>query len=237
VARALGASVSDVAVIAGGAALAFAAVLFVYDHLATRVVRGLRPALRRRFADAPIDALFVSLSPGDRPRIYEGLLDWDLGLLTIERDRLRFRGEQVTLELPRGTVRVVELGAAAPNWIRAPRAIVRWRGPNGDETVALRVASCRRVSAIRSTSRDLASRLNVWRDTSPSAGPVGPPGIGPVTARTPREAAAPRDLALLVLLLGTFAAGASFLLGFDLWRGLDVFAAALSGVMAIRWPA
>ncbi|TMQ72255.1 MAG: hypothetical protein E6K80_03250 [Candidatus Eisenbacteria bacterium] len=236
-ARALGASVSDVVVIAGGAALAFAAVLFVYDHLATRVVRGLRPALRRRFADAPPDALFVSLSPGDRPRIYEGLLDWDLGLLTIERDRLRFRGEQVTLELPRGTVRVVELGAAAPNWIRAPRAIVRWRGPNGDETVALRVASCRRVSAIRSTSRDLASRLNVWRDTSPSAGLVGPPGIGPVTARTPREAAAPRDLSLLVLLLGTFAAGASFLLGFDLWRGLDVFAAALIGMMAIRWPA
>lgn len=223
--------------IVAGAGMACAAVLFVYDQVATRVVRRLQPALRRRFAAAPGDALFVALSPGHRPRIYEGLLDWDLGFLTIERDRLRFQGEQITLELPRGTVRVVELGAAAPSWIRAPRAIVRWRGPNGDETVALRIASCRRVSSIRSTSRDLAARLNMWRDTSPSPGLVGPPGIGPVTARTPAEAAAPRDLSLLVILLGTLAAGASFVLGFDLWRGLDLFAAAFLGVIAVRWPA
>jgi len=104
------------------------------------------------------------------------------------------------------------------------------------------VADSRTVSAIGPASRALASLLRGWRERaestpSSSSDATAFPALGSVTARTPAEAAAPRDLPLLIVLIGTLAAAASFTLGFDFWLGLDVFAAALIGVIAMRWPA
>ena len=45
-----------------------------------------------------------------------------------------------------------------------------------------------------------------------------------------------RDLIVLVALLALMSAAASFALGLDFWLGLDLFAAALIGVIAVRWP-
>ena len=239
----------------------------MHDRLGARVVSRLEPALRRRLAEQASDktsdaAIFVALSPGDRARVYEGFLDWDIGLLAIGPDQLHYRGEQIALGLSRMAVRAIEVGAVAPGWIRAPRVIVRWLGPTGEEALTLRAADARSVSEIGPASRALAARLSAWRGggevaeggravasavrpsdiRDPMATDVGntraaSPGIGPVTASTLAEASAPRDLPMLVALLGTFSAGASFMLGLDFWLGLDVFAAALIGVMAMRWPA
>jgi len=52
----------------------------------------------------------------------------------------------------------------------------------------------------------------------------------------PAAAAAPRDLPALAFMIATLSAAASFTLGLDLWLGADVFAAALTGVIALRWP-
>ena len=230
-------------VIVAGAALALLAILFLQDHLAARVVSRLEPKLRQRLAERSGDPLgemerFVALSPGDRARVYEGFFDWDIGLLAIGPDEIRYRGEQVTLRLPRTAVRAVEVGASGPTWIKAPRVIVRWLGPSGEEAISLRAADCRTVSAIAPASRALAEQLERWRQVSAATPGHGtaPAGVGPVTARTPRDAAAPRDLPLVLVLLGTISAAASFALGFDYWHGLDVFAAALIGIMAMRWP-
>src|SRR5262249_14412539 len=149
-----------------GAGLAFLVMLVVHDSLAARVVSGLEPALRRRLAGQAGDDVprFVALSPGDHARVYEGFLDWDIGLLAIDPDGLRYRGEQATLQIPRAAVRAIELGAAAQGWIRAPRVIVRWLGPSGEAAISLRAAECRTVSGIGPASRKLASLLETWRN-------------------------------------------------------------------------
>jgi len=221
-----------------GAGLALLALLFAQNQLAARVVSRLEPAMRRRVGASAQTERFVALSPGDRPRVYEGFLDWDLGLLTIGPDELRYRGEQIGLELSRAEIRAIEVGAAAPTWLRAPRVILRWSGPAGEEAVTLRAADCQTVSAIGAASRELAAALEHWRQEPPSVSSIrdAPPGVGPVTARTLAEASAPRDLPLVLTLLGFLSAGAAFVLGLDLWLGLDVFAAALLGILAMRWP-
>jgi hypothetical protein len=212
-----------------------------HDWMAARPVARLEAAVRRKRGDtAGSDAIFVALSPGDRARVYEGFLDWDLGLLSIDADRLRYRGEQVALELPRPAVRSIEVGAAMPSWIPAPRVIVRWMAPAGEAALTLRPAGATRVGAIGPASRALAARLRAWHGAGDVAGEVvgaSPPAIGPVTSLRPAEAAAPRDLPLLAGMIGVLAAGASFLLGLGFALGLDVFAAALLGMVAVRWPA
>jgi hypothetical protein len=238
----LGLEVPHPLAIVAGAGLALGAMVLVHDRMGARVVSRLEKPVRRRCAESggePDDpaARFVALSPGDRARVYEGFHDWDLGLLTLEPERLRYRGEGARLDLPRAAVRAIELGAVTPGWIRAPRVVVRWLGPSGEEAVALRAAGCRTVGSIASASRALAARLEVWRGAGPASAPPGPAGIGPVTGRSPAEAAAPRDLPVLVVLLAILSAAATFVVGFDFGRGIDVFASAFAGVMALRWPA
>jgi Zn-dependent protease with chaperone function len=240
--RALGFVPPHAAAILAGAVIGAGAVVLVHDWLAARPVAMLEAALRRRLGDRTGDAVsFVALSPGDRARVYEGFLDWDLGLLSLEPDRLSYRGEQIALELPRQSVSAIEVGAETPGWIRVPRAIVRWSTPAGEEALTLRLADARRVSAIGPASRALVARLRQWREAGGAVGQhdVGgsPPAMGPVTSRTPADAAALRDLPALVVLIGILSAGAAFLLGFDLWRGIDVFAAGLLALLAVRWPA
>jgi hypothetical protein len=174
---------------------------------------------------------------------------WDLGLLAIEPDMLRYRGEQASLDLPRPAVRAIEIGAGTPSWIRAPRVIVRWSTAGGEEALTLRLAGSRRVSAIGPASRALAAQLREWlgRPGAAADREVGteevaarhgsPPGIGPVTSSTPAEAAALRDLPALLVVVGLLSAGASLLFGLDPGRGLDVFVAALLAQLAARWPA
>lgn len=258
-ARALGLEVPPAVAYVTGAVLSLAGVLLVFDNLGARIVSRLEKALRGRLAGSsgettaeamsPQGDLFVALSPGDRARVYEGFLDWDLGLLTIGPHRLHYRGEQITFDLPRSSVRAIEIGAASPAWIRAPRVIVRWQGPAGEEALTLRAARSTRVSAIGRASRALAERLRAWRegalgqgaDSSGQSAAGEPrevaPSMGPVTAITPAEASAPRDLPLVIVLLATLSAAAAFVLALDFWHGLEVFAAALAGLLAMRWPA
>jgi Zn-dependent protease with chaperone function len=236
--RAFGVATPHALAILGGALLAFLAVLAAQDQIAARPVSRLEPALRQRIAESSgTEARFVAMSPGDRPRVYEGFLDWDLGVLTLTPERLHYRGEQITLDLPRDAVSQIEVGAVAPGWIPAPRVIVRWQGPEGETAWTLRAADARRVSAIGPATLGLAARLRSWRGPAPPTPMTGPPAIGPVTAITLAQATAPRDLPVLLVLLGTFSAAASYLLGLDFWLGVDVLAAALIGLMVMRWPA
>src|SRR5262249_35614610 len=157
-ARSLGLPLPHAAVVLVGAGLAPSAVLLIQDAAASRGVSRLETKLRQRWPDAAEAARFVALSPGDRARIYEGFLDWDIGLLAVADDELLYRGEQVTLRLPRSAVRAIEVGAAAPTWLRAPRVIVRWSGPAGEEALSVRAADCRTVRAIGRASRALAEQ-------------------------------------------------------------------------------
>jgi Zn-dependent protease with chaperone function len=250
-ARASGVALPHPVVIVTGAVLALAAMLFAQDQLAARVVSRLEPLVRSRLAKPLADSgrddeSFVALAPDDRARIYEGFLDWDLGLLSIEANRIRYRGEQSSWELERGAIRSIELGAAGPSWIPAPRVVLRWLGPEGERALALRPGDCRTVRAIAPAARALASRLESWRsgaatearsERAPDAASLTPAAIGAVTSRAPAEAAAPRDLPLLVTILGTLTAAGCIVLGLDFWRGVDVVVAALVAVMALRWPA
>jgi len=231
------------AVIPGGSVLALLAILVVYDRFAARIVSGLEPAIRRRFAAGESDShdgfeQFVVLSPGDRAHVYEGFLDWDIGLLAILPDHLRYRGEQITLQLPRTAIHSIEIGAVAPGWIRTQRVIVRWTVPTGEESIMLRAADCRTVSGIAPGSQALASRLKSWRGDPAARGSCnGPSGIGPVTGLTAAQAAGLRALPATAFVLGVLSAAASIALGLGPLLGLESFVAAFIGVIAMRWPA
>src|SRR5262249_8594406 len=82
IAIALGWSPPHAIAIVCGFVLGLAATLLTLDRLAARPVGRLEAPLRARFGEEAGSAdWFVALSPGDRPRIYECFLDWDLGLL------------------------------------------------------------------------------------------------------------------------------------------------------------
>ncbi|HET9328734.1 MAG TPA: M48 family metalloprotease [Candidatus Eisenbacteria bacterium] len=248
VAMAFGETVPPALVILAGTVLAFGAMLLIHDRFAARIVADLEAPLRRRLAEppgstttGPAQEIFVALSPGDRPRIYEGFLDWDLGLLTIDPNALHYRGEQIALKLPRQAVRAIEVGNIAPGWIPAPRVVVRWMGPHGEESLSLRDASPRTVSGIGPSSRDLAAKLAAWHRAVEVPGahddPADAPTIGSVTGRTLAEVFSAHDLPVLVAFLAVLASAFSFTFGFDFWLGAQLFAAAFIGVLALRWPA
>ncbi len=235
--------------IALAAAAAFALALGVFDLLAARGVAGLRRSLAPRLAAEGIDVAggrFVTLAPSARVRIYEGHTDWDAGFLFVRGDRLCYVGEETRFTLRRDEVIAVRLGARAPGWVGAPRVVLDWRGG----AISLRPADVTRVSAGREASWRLLGVLGAWLDglaedrasaPCPSLDALGHPDLLEVTSNTPREAAHPRTLAPMLVVLALVVALACGLVGLPFGvTGTPGFAeawlAASLAVVAFRLP-
>lgn len=109
--------------------------------------------------------VFVGLSPGPVPRLYEANYSWDVGLLFLAGDRLCFWGEQIRFALQQNQVSAVSLGPGIRGWLKAPSIYITSRNAtNGsDEVFSLRTANERSVLQMGRTSRELAARIEAWR--------------------------------------------------------------------------
>ncbi len=109
--------------------------------------------------------VFVGLSPGAVPRLYETNYSWDVGFLFLAGDRLCYWGEEIRFALRRDEVSFVEVGPGIQGWLRAPRLYIGSRtDANGNEEVfSLSVANTHSVLQMSRTNRELAARIEAWR--------------------------------------------------------------------------
>jgi Zn-dependent protease with chaperone function len=234
------------------AVLAFLALLLFHERLAVAVIAALETQVRRRETadDSGVDRTFVSLSPGDAPRVYEGFLDWDLGLLTTAADHLEYSGEETRFTLGRADVTAVELTRGYPAWIRVPWVRIAWRDASGAEgSFCLRPADAHRLSETHAAAKRVFERLESWR--------VGPAPAAAAATADDAHALPPREdsvtgtpLARVVslrafipvfpwLLVATAIACALFGLPFDPFHGpgwLETVGAGLVAMIAFQLP-
>jgi Zn-dependent protease with chaperone function len=149
-----------------------------------------------------LDGLFVSLAPDSRPMLYEANWSWDVGFLTISKNRLGFLGEEARFSLKRQQISSVSLGPGPVSWFRAQSVYVAWQDAAGNERAFnMRPIRCVSMLEMARKTRRLAEDLQNWHRgaqspaeslLSPStqdSGAVehlGVPGFGSVTSVSPR---------------------------------------------------
>ncbi|MGH7743043.1 MAG: hypothetical protein ACRENS_13595, partial [Candidatus Eiseniibacteriota bacterium] len=227
------------------------AMLLAVDRVSVSPSRGLERGLAARLAERGVSlgghrVTYVGLSPAGEARIYEGSGDWDLGFVALAGERLCYFGEEACFALERGRVHDVTLGAALPNWIRAPRVVVAWRDAAGDAHVfSLRPARVSSLGATAAAARALAGEIRAWQAGSgasePDAfGPLALPTAGAVTSASPRELASAASLikacVLVVILCGSIASALRLPLGLVSPGMLDAQLAAVLGLVFQRVP-
>ena len=238
--------------------IAVAAILGIALSLAALNALALRPmlALRKRMFDRWVrrgidpercGGLFVGLSPGREPRIYENFAEWDVGLLFLTRQRLCYVGEETRFELTRAHVVSIALGPGLPAWISAPRVIVTWRDESRglEGSCALVPVAVRTLGSIASEAGALCDRMRGWQrgvtgaHPDPAFEPMGPPPTGAVTSIAPATLVAPRALIHSVVLCTLASAAASVIVGlkFDGTIGYpDALIATLAVALFHRLP-
>ena len=151
----------------GRAVLVFLAsipgVAWAYLRIANLADKLYRKMLRRRIARRllhPAGAAFVGLLPGASVRPVEGFYEWDLGFLSLTPDWLTYRGERARFSLQRASLTGVSVQAGPLSWDRTWAVVVSHDGG---------AFVLRRPDAgyTKRTARQLAAKLNAWRQGAP----------------------------------------------------------------------
>ncbi len=119
-----------------------------------RFIRGCKRRIQLRVAPEP-RATFVSLIPGDRIVPIEGLYAWDLGWISLDPDRLSYRGELASFSVPRSEVTGIEVRKGPLGWCRT--YVVALTCTTGN--FSLRLADYGRT---RRLARKLERQLMAW---------------------------------------------------------------------------
>lgn len=137
-------------------------------RLAARLERkGIRPS--------DLNASFVSFSPDDLPRIYEGYFNTDIGFLALTGHRLCFLGDAGSFAIPRTCVASVRLGRRRPGWYNARPIVIEWRDSENAEPAKLFCVAPYDIGhSVRSAAaaKSLMQRIKAWIDGEGSAVPV-----------------------------------------------------------------
>jgi hypothetical protein len=216
------------------------------------MIAALEARVRSRVAarDPESEHQFVALSPGAETRVYEGFLDWDLGLLTIGPDRLEYAGEEARFTLTPAMVTGIEVTRGFAAWIRVPWVRIDWRDASGTPgSFCLRPADTTRLSLARAGARRLFAMLAHWRAHAEPAASASvaneafalPPRAEAVTGESLARVVSPRTFGPLIpwLLVATAVACVVFGLPFDPFRGpgwLEAMGAALIAMVLFQLP-
>jgi hypothetical protein len=99
-------------------------------------------------------------------------LEDDLGLLWVEQDRLVYKGDQKSFDVPRETLRPLERVTVAPRTRYRPNRPIVLRfgaGPGRERRVRLQPAGCWTAGGLIKATNALADRLNAWMAADESA--------------------------------------------------------------------
>jgi Zn-dependent protease with chaperone function len=189
-----------------------------------RVAAAGYPALGRALGDrlAPrglTDWSFVGLAPDPRPRVYELMSDWDVGVLWLEPQRLVYLGDAVRFAIPREAILSQALVPGLPGWSPEQRILLRYRDGSTEEELTIKVGGAS-VAAGRVSTAHLSRRLQSWIDEgggapAPPGSPagLGMPRFGRVTSASPRSLVAFGPLAQGVAMTTLAALIAALLVG------------------------
>lgn len=196
------------------------------SFLAVAGFAGMRRRLAAKLADEGFDVAqpggrFVSFSPADGPRLYEGFTNWDVGFLLLFRDRLVYLGDQVRFALRRDQVDRMALGpsAAAPWYPK--RVYMTWRNDAGNAiTQNFGWVEGKTLGALRRATPQLLRTLERWHAGADQAADVpaglsdlGPPKLGAVSSLRLQDAVNGRGVLRLHVYLSLLAAGAAYVFG------------------------
>lgn len=213
-----------------GFLVTISACLAVFNLLSMWGNQKLEDALRKKLGSSTGEntsprGLFVGLSPDSVPRIYEWNWSWDVGILELDGDALRYRGEEANFTLSRSEITSLVLGPGPVGWAHTPSVYISWRDSAGHTgTFNLRAMSANSLRDMAAKTRSLAANLQNWRQglaTSPatissstSQEPILPgPIFGQVTSISPRDAVDGRHLYAEFFLNTMFAVGVILVLG------------------------
>jgi Zn-dependent protease with chaperone function len=187
-----------------GFLLTVVTILAVTNFLSMQGTRTLEESLRKKLGSSGVQSggtrgIFVGLSPDSVPRIYEWNWSWDVGLLQLQGDQLRYRGEEATFALTRSEITSIELGPGPVGWFRAQSIYISWRDSAANiGTFNLRCLSTGSLQEMGTRTRSLAADLQSWQKGLPVSDhtlfsqathePILRPVFGQVTSASPRFA-------------------------------------------------
>jgi Zn-dependent protease with chaperone function len=151
---------------------------------------------RQRIPETLADLFFVSFSPDDSPRIYEGNYAWDVGFLHLGGDLLYYFGEETRFALRRDQIADIRLGKGPVSWWPRRSLYITWKdeesGTSG--TFGLRTSDAPSIRKSSADTEKLFHRVQQWCQASSSwaavpAGlqSIGPPSTEAVTSASPRR--------------------------------------------------
>jgi Zn-dependent protease with chaperone function len=142
----------------------------VHTMLRRRAGATLARGAAARLGHLPPHGWLVGLAPGPNPRLYTSFSDWDLGYLTLEGDRLVYRGEQAAFALRRDQIGELDMGPGLPQWLPKPRIYLQWHDDQQGQGQILSLNSWHHgwAGRPRVTTRKLYRRLHEWWKGPPS---------------------------------------------------------------------
>ena len=224
------------------------ATFMVWQDLAMRPYRSLRrkvaERLRQSGFDPPAhDAEWVGLSPGDEPRLYEGIGSWDVGFVVLDGQHLIYRGEETSFSIASDEVLGIEMGPRFPAWISLRGVVVRWRRRGGEEgCFTLGPIQARGLLYHAAEARRLCERIERWRNGSATAVasqastpiPITGPPTAPVTGTSPSEVLRSGPMVITMVFHLAICAGIAALMGLEPLpvEGLGLFDAVIASGLA-----
>lgn len=160
------------------------------SRLAASGYQRLEPIIRSRAGNR--EAVFVGFAPDAEPRTYEGLANWDIGLLTLDNGRLRYDGEQIRFAVPSERIIDIDTTQGLPGWVRSPRVRVRIQDGENVRTFTLQSLGTPTLNAGAGQTEQLARDLEL-RLRSASGG-TAPEGDGQFPSPAEVTGASPRDM-------------------------------------------
>ena len=231
--------------LAGGVCWLF--LQLIDDFLAVAGFPGLRRRLAAKLADeglvvADLGGRFVSFSPADGPRLYEGYTNWDVGFLLLFRDRLVYLGDQVRFALRREQFERIALGpsSAAPWYPK--RVYVTWRDEAGNAiTQNFGCVEGRSLRALRRATPAFLNSLERWHsgdantaDVPAALSELGEPQLGEVSSLRLRDCVNVGGLVRTSAWLSLLAAGAAYVFGLSFqWPAGAAWQAMLGSVLTL----
>ena len=179
--------------------------------------------LQQSLADGKYpNAIAVGFAPGAVVRLYGyNYYSWDTGLLSLERNRLVFVGEQVRFSIPVEQIDGICLGQGGPSWWKVPRVYIRWKNSEGRPSVFSfgNLEPCG-VFSLRKQQRELCELLQRWREAPERHGIVGAEDVpalalGQVTSIAPNQVGRFRTQLVMAIYLFPLAAAVNVVLGLD----------------------
>lgn len=173
--------------VVGGVTLMIATRLLLNNRLGLAGYRQLWESLARRLEEEGISVtsekrIFVGLSPGELPRLYDHHSEWDVGYWFIADDTVRYVGEQTRFQLHRSQIVSIHHPSSWLDWHQSEHIYITWRDEEGGGTFSVKPQGVKSLAEAARAARQLHADLQSWlaksdRNPKPESAPSDRPEL------------------------------------------------------------